>query len=139
YSVPNLLTYRILGILSYAFVLLGFVSWAIFDAAANLTITFFLSSAVLYADEDAANGIDMLKQRRIGWRRKLIPPLIMMHAGLFFVILSSLYDLGPFYLVSVLLVGIGVVISSRPFLLVRSIRVPLWSSLYVALLDFGID
>jgi len=120
--VPNLLTYRILGILSYAFLLLGFVSWAIFDVGAGLTIIFFLSSAVLYADEDAANGINMLKQRRIDWRRKLIPPLIMMHAGLFFVILSSLYDLGPFSLVSFFLVAFGYVISSRPYLPDQSTR-----------------
>src|SRR5437667_12861389 len=96
YPVLNLLTHRILGILSYAFLQLGFVSWAIFDVGAGLTIIFFLSSAVLYADEDADNGINMLKQRRIDWRRKLIPPLIMMHAGLFFVTLSSLYDFGSF-------------------------------------------
>ena len=112
----NLLTHRILGILSYAFLLLGVVSWAIFDVGAGLTIIFFLSSAVLYADEDAANGINMLKQRRIDWRRKLIPPLIMMHAGLFFVILSSLYDLGPFSLVSIFVVVFGFVITSRPYL-----------------------
>jgi len=120
--VPNLLTHRILAILSYAFLLLGFVSWAIFDVGAGLTIIFFLSSAVLYADEDVANGINMLKQRRIDWRRKLIPPLIMMHAGLFFVILSSLYDLGPFSLVSIFLVVFGFVITSRPYLPNQSTR-----------------
>jgi len=120
--VPNHLTHGILGILSYAFLLLGVASWALFDISAGLTIIFFLSSAVLFADEDAAYGISMLKQRRIDWRRKVIPPLIMMHAGLFLVILSAFYDFGPFSLVSIFLVVLGFVISSRPYLPDQSIR-----------------
>ena len=78
----------------------------------------------------------MLKQRRIDWRRKLIPPLIMMHAGLFFVILSSLYDLGPFSLVSFFLVAFGYVISSRPYLPDQSTRRSSSVSWYVPIVGF---
>ena len=60
----------------------------------------------------------------------------MMHAGLFFVILSALYDLGPFSLVSFFLVAFGYVISSRPYLLDQSIRRSLWVSWYVPIVGF---
>jgi len=106
---------RILGILTYALMLLGFASWAVFDIGANLTITLLFSTVVLFADRDAVDGMNALKQRGIDWKAKLIPPLIAMHAGLLLLILSSFYYLGPLTLVSFFLVAFGAVpILSRP-------------------------